>query len=98
MVLCSQFQCLREFRCQAEVLGKLAGTLSNIVLVVVQKNGTSRGQFLSDIRTFNRLFAGHVGVPCDNLLTVLGLGRKFRSNHLLAVQSLAIEQFCCFFG
>ena len=98
MVLCRQFQCLGEFRRQAEVLGKLAGTLSNIVLVVVQKNGTSRGQFLSDIRTFNRLFAGHFGVPCDNLLTVLGLGRKFRSNHLLAVRSLAIEQFCCFFG
>ena len=100
MVLCSQFQCLREFRCQAEVLGKLAGTLSNIVLVVVQKNGTSQHQLLSDIGTFNRLFVvGHVGVPGDNFLTVLSLGSKFRNNHLLlTVRALSIEQLRYLFG
>ena len=101
MVLCSQFQGLREFRRQAEVLGKLTGTLSNVVLVVVQKNGTSQHQLLSNIGTFNRLFLGrigHFGVPRDNFLAALSLGRKLRSNHLLAVRSLAVKQFCCFFG
>ena len=92
MVLCSQFQCLREFRCQAEVLGKLAGTLSNIVLVVVQKNGTSQHQLLSDIGTFNRLFVvGHFGVPGDNFLTILSFGSKFRSDPLLALRALSVE-------
>ena len=99
MVPCRQFQCFGEFRCQAEVLGNLAGTLSNIVLVVVQKNGIGRGQLLSDIGTFNRLFVvGHVGVPGDNFLTVLSLGSKFRSNPRLTARTLAVEQLRYFFG
>ena len=66
--------------------------------MVIQKNRIGRGQLLSDIGIFNRLFVGHNGVPGDNFLTVLSLDRKLRSNPRLTARTLAVEQLRYFFG